>query len=72
MPKRGRPTIPRSRIRSERILLKLTPSERRRLGELSRQRGVTMADYLRYSAGIADAAPMGNQTPPLDATTGQR
>jgi hypothetical protein len=61
MPKRGRPTIPRSRIRSERILLKLTPSERRRLGELSRARGVSMADFLRYSAGIADPNPMENQ-----------
>lgn len=58
MPKRGRPTRPRARIRSESVLLKLTPSERRRLGELSRQRGVSMADFLRYSAGIADPNPM--------------
>jgi hypothetical protein len=61
MPKRGRPTIPRSRLRRESVLLKLTPSERRRLGELSRARGVSMADFLRYSAGIADPNPMENQ-----------
>jgi hypothetical protein len=63
MPKRGRPTIPRSRIRSERILLKLTPSERRRLGELARARGVTMNDFLRYASGIADPNPMENTHP---------
>jgi uncharacterized protein (DUF1778 family) len=52
---RGRPPLPKHRKRSERMVCKVTPRERRKLERAARRLGVSLSELIR-SAALAVAA----------------
>ena len=47
--KMGRPPLPRGRVKSTPVLIRVTPAFRRALGKAAKARGMTMAAFIRLT-----------------------